>query len=365
MAVGDAVGAPFEFLAQRNDGKPPSLSDTGKLLPGERSHNNFGLRPGQWTDDASMGLCLADSLLANRKGSTFVLDPIDLLLRFEAWWHAGYNNAFRFDNSKRRADGSVGLGGNIGASLSAFLRHGHAATRSGDNQTSGNGSIMRAAAVALAFHEDEAAAVAAARTQSYTTHQGTEAAECSALLIAAIVRAINSTEEDATARKRAVLASLATFDAQCPSVASLARSEVEESDGGSGDRDWRWARDVHVPSPIRSSTQPGYFGSYCMDALNAALHCVHATDSFAAAVAKAVNMRGDADSVAAVTGQLAGAIYGANSIPQDWVAQVEQWDGGSIATRAHCLFQNVPLAPTAAGDEAEMPPHKKQKGTEA
>jgi hypothetical protein len=111
-----------------------------------------------------MGMCLADSLLATRSPQgAFHLDPIDLLLRFEAWWLAGYNNAFRKDNS-RRSCGSVGLGGTVSASLGAFLRHGHAATRSGDSETSGSGSIMRAAAVALAFHSDEAAAVCAARS---------------------------------------------------------------------------------------------------------------------------------------------------------------------------------------------------------
>jgi len=113
-----------------------------------------------------------------------------------------------------------------------------------------------------------------------------------------------------------------------------------------------------------------------MDGRCAALHCVFATDSFAEAVVKAVNMRGDADSVASVAGQLAGAIYGLSAIPAEWIARVEKWDGGSIAARAHCLFANVPLAvavepavelggglPAAAGEESEPapPPLKKRK----
>jgi len=64
------------------------------------------LRPGQWTDDTSMGLCLADSLLLssmNAAASAAVFDPLDLMLRFEAWWHFGYNNAFANDAETARA----------------------------------------------------------------------------------------------------------------------------------------------------------------------------------------------------------------------------------------------------------------------
>ena len=85
MAVGDALGAPLEFLPYEPTGTPP-LTDGGPLpLPGAAWENAFGLKYGQWTDDTAMGLCLADSLLA--KGGE--LQPLDLMLRFLAWWEGG------------------------------------------------------------------------------------------------------------------------------------------------------------------------------------------------------------------------------------------------------------------------------------
>jgi hypothetical protein len=95
---------------------------------GRTKQGAFRLQPGQWTDDTSMGLCLADSLLAHG-----YLNEYDLLLRFIAWAFGGYNNAFR--NDIRR--GSVGLGGTIHASLNQFWLHGHVRTRTGDDKSSG------------------------------------------------------------------------------------------------------------------------------------------------------------------------------------------------------------------------------------
>ena len=87
-----------------------------------------------------------------------------------------------------------------------------------------------------------------------------------------------------------------------------------------------------------------------MDALAMALHCVHSTDTFASAVLKAANLCGDSDSVGSVCGQIAGAIYGASNIPEDWVTAVHLWDGdGSIVQRAVRLYRGHTLpAPTNA-----------------
>ena len=362
MAVGDAVGAPIEFMPYAV-GAPPVTADGRTPLPGVTFKNAFSTKPGQWTDDASMGLCLADSLLARGR-----LDPLDVALRFCAWWYGGYNNSFRFDTARPDRT-SIGLGGMIGASLSAFLKDGRAVTSSGNRESSGNGSIMRLAPVPVFYSSlSPSAAAAAARAQSLVTHAGDEARECAALMAVLIVRAIN-TCGNAEARKASVLDALATtalvavphdadaaaratalefdpalifFTTDCPSVYALARGTVVEQgpDGGAlSDRDWRWRAPEYHFAPGRAAAQPTYVGSYCMDALAMALHCVYATDSFDAAVLKAVNLRGDADSVASVTGQIAGAIYGASTIRREWVADVERWDGGgSIAYRANRLF---------------------------
>jgi len=253
----------------------------------------------------------------------------------------------------------VGLGGTIGASLAAFKRTGLAATRSGDARSSGNGSIMRLAAVPVLHHADEGAAAAAARAQSLATHQGVEAAECAALMAVVISRAIRAPGADAAARKAAVLGSLAAYACGgCPAVERLARSEAEP--GGGEERDWRWKRSppgAHGYAPARARAQPGYVGSYAMDALAMALHCVHATGSAAEALLLAANLRGDCDTVAAIAGQIAGAIYGAGALPREWVRRVELWDGGGgIALKAHCLFARIPAAREAAPPPPPPPP---------
>ena len=384
MAVGDALGAPLEFMHYRKNGQPPtigmgtlpgqqppSVSGMGVILPGQSTCDAFSLSPGQWTDDTAMGLCLADSLLQHSP-----LDPLDLLLRFVAWWDLGYNNAFGADAA--RADKtSVGLGGTISMSLDAFKETGDPYTNTGNADSSGNGCLMRLAPVAVAFHGDENAAAAAARLQCRTTHRGDEAAECSALLASAIVRFIHAPGSGgdrggnsaaaaaagsgdsaaAAARCESVLRSLVRFSSTCPSVLALAKGKAETKRDGSvdPDRNWAWRSENYEYSPSRAARSPGYIGSYAMDALSMALHCVWATDSFEEAVLLAVNMRGDADSVGAITGQLAGALYGLSAIPAAWVAAVERWDGGgSIADRAYCLFAraNGAAASTTASSAA-------------
>ena len=109
MALGDALGAPLEFSSLRyNEQTITGFSDSTQW---QRPFNKFNLKPGQWTDDTSMGLCLAESLLVH---PTF--DPIDLRVRFLNWWHFGYRNAFGADDLRT----SVGLGGCIGMSMTEF-----------------------------------------------------------------------------------------------------------------------------------------------------------------------------------------------------------------------------------------------------
>merc|ERR1712176_1145432 len=98
--------------------------------------------------------------------------------------------------------------------------------------------------------------------------------------------------------------------------------------------------------------QPGYVGSYAMDAVSMALHCVYTTRSFEEATLKAANLRGDSDTVCAVVGQLAGALYGVSAIPEEWLARVQQWDGGSISARALMLHNHESLPTEAALSDA-------------
>jgi ADP-ribosylglycohydrolase len=329
MVVGDALGAPLEFNHVQYDKQ--FITGMDVATP------HFGLKPGQWTDDASMGLCMADSLLVSGG-----FNAADMKHRFLLWWNCGYCNAFRADR-RRRSRHSVGLGGNISMSFDEFLRNGEPYTAAGDKNTSGNGSIMRLAPVPVFFHDNYDDALKYSALSSLTTHQGDEAAECCRLMAHLIVNAIH--KGDGTKK---LLNDKIEFTSPLKSVTCLTNSEQEEpaKDTDPADRDWNWRHPAHRYAPTRARKQPGYIGSYSMDALCMALHCVHSTNSFAEAVLKAANMCGDSDSVASVTGQIAGAIYGASAIPKDWLQKVNQWDnGGEIALKAYKLFHHQKVDP--------------------
>ncbi len=151
------------------------------------SKNKFMLKPGQWTDDGSMALCLCDTLLVHGALSDEAL--CDLRLRFLCWWELGLNCSFCYDE-ERRGFGAVGLGGNISMSFGDFLRKKQPATSAGDHNVSGNGSVMRNSPVCARFHNDTEEAMKNAELQSRTTHQGTEAAECCRLMALICTRAM-------------------------------------------------------------------------------------------------------------------------------------------------------------------------------
>ena len=326
MAIGDAMGARYEFNPVNYD--TITLEDMGHKAGG-----NFRLQPGQWTDDTSMGLCLADSLLMN-KGN---LDQHDLMHRFVAWIIGGYNNAFRF-NKKNNLPlrGSVGLGGNISLSIDNYIdcynknKELKAETDAGDKNTSGNGSIMRNAAIPICFHDNIELACEEARRQSLVTHQGIEAEECCSLLTHIIVKLFGKNE------LKDVLENLGKdFKTKKKSVEYLAKSMKEENDE---DKNWNWKiNGQYKYSPYRTYKSGGYIGSYAMDAMAMSLNILYNTNSFRNAIIKAVNIRGDSDSVASVVGQIAGAYYPIEYIPGDWIEAIYKWDAGEIALRGYML----------------------------
>ena len=252
----------------------------------------------------------------------------------------GYANAFGFTENNSGLRSSVGLGGNISGSLSEFLDNPSLEyTQSGDKFTSGNGSVMRQAPVPVFYHDNINDAMDVAYKQSKTTHQGDEAAELCSLLAYIIVNAINRADG-----KKDVIEDLSSFNSKLYSVRCLADSKQEEKHTDNAhlkleDRNWNWKDPNFKFCATRATQQPGYVGSYAMDAVAMALHCVYTTDNFTDAVLKSANMRGDSDSFTAVTASLAGAIYGASSIPKSWLAVLQKWDrNGDIALKAYKLY---------------------------
>jgi ADP-ribosyl-[dinitrogen reductase] hydrolase len=281
LAVGDAVGTTLEFT-QRDRGQP--ITDMVGGGP-------FGLKPGAWTDDTSMALCLADSLLARR-----AFDARDLMERFCRWWRLGENSV---------TGACFDIGTTTSVALARYERDGDPFAGRSDPRSSGNGSLMRLAPVAIAWHADAAAAEQAARDQSRTTHASPACLEACAVFARLLVLAIGG------AARETILAPQRWNSP--PEIADIAA-------GG-----WRAKKRTEISS-----------SGYVAHTLEAALWCVNETADFRSAVLLAANLGDDADTVAAVTGQLAGALYGWRRIPEDWRAKLAWHD--RIHARASALF---------------------------
>uniref|UniRef100_A0A6B2L9W8 ADP-ribosylhydrolase ARH3 n=1 Tax=Arcella intermedia TaxID=1963864 RepID=A0A6B2L9W8_9EUKA len=290
-----------------------------------------------------MGLCLADSLISCNK-----FDGVDLRFRFHRWWSNGYCNGFGWDSQRKKCLGShsVGLGGNISLSIEEFMHYENGnpepKTGEGDRNTSGNGSVMRNAAVPIFFHKDMKAALYYADEQSRSTHQGDEAGECCQLMTFLIVTALQNPK----LKKNDLLGLLGkNFK-----VVKLEKNQLKYQDPLKtvvqlccSEGDWKWKDPAFKYKKSRAESQPGYVGSYAMDAVAMSLHCVYTTESFTDCMLKCVNLRGDSDSVSSVAGQIAGAIYGFKAIPKTWIYGILQWDRDMFTLlRAYKLYKYAP-----------------------
>ena len=272
LAAGDAVGTAVEF-------EPPG---TFPPVTGMAGGGPFGLEPGQWTDDTSMALCLADSLVA--QGG---FDPSDQMDRYLRWMEEGYlsSNGECFD-----------VGMTVADALGRYRNTGDPWAGSTDRYSAGNGSLMRLAPVPLFFARDPAAAVRMSGESSRTTH-GTAACidACryyGGLIVGAVIGMNKAT---LLAPRYSPAAGLWEREPLCP--------EIDEVAGGS----------------FASRQPPEIVGSgYVVRSLEAALWAFHHSDSFEEGCLLAVNLGDDADTTAAIYGQLAGAYYGINGIPREW-----------------------------------------------
>jgi ADP-ribosyl-[dinitrogen reductase] hydrolase len=265
LACGDAVGTAVEF---RTRGSFTPITDMVGGGP-------FSLAPGKWTDDTSMALCLAESLLT--KGG---FDAKDQMGRYLNWWQWGYLSS---------TGDCFDIGMTVRQALISFQATGNPLAGSLDPMAAGNGSLMRLAPVALFYYPSQSDVVEFSMQSSFTTHAAPEAVECCALLGLALAGAL-------AGKTKSSLRNLRAVELMEPKVAALGRGEFFEK-----------SRDAIVGS------------GYSVASLEAALWCFHHTESFEAAVLAATNLGDDADTTAAIAGQLAGAHYGVSGIPDAWL----------------------------------------------
>jgi len=283
LAAGDAVGTTLEFKTR----------DTYDHLIDMVGGGPFGLEPGQWTDDTSMALCLADSLCESGG-----LDPGDLMDRFCRWWRDGENSSTGecFD-----------IGNATTSALSAYEATGDPFSGSTDERSAGNGSIMRLAPIAIYRHDDPDRAARDAVEQGRTTHGALECLGSCELFAHVLADLIGGRSWPSASSPRGL-------EGLAPRVADI--------DAGT----WR-----------RKDRDAISSNGYVIHTLEAAMWCVDRTESFRDAVLLAANLGEDADTVAAVTGQVAGARYGATGIPEPWLAKL--YDRERIERLAGELFE--------------------------
>jgi len=272
LAVGDALGTALEFRA------PGSFDPVKDIVGG----GPFGLKPGQWTDDTSMALCLAESLISSGK-----FDAVDQMQRYVRWIDDGY-----FSSTGRCFD----IGGTVRQAVNAFRRTHDAFSGPTDEQTAGNGSLMRLAPVPLFFAHDAEQAIAMAADSSRTTHGTATAVDACRYFAGLIVGALNGASKEALlAPAYAPVPGLWSREPLHPLIAAVANGSFLRKG----------------PPEIKGT-------GYVVASLEAALWAFATTDDFESGALAAVNLGDDADTTGAIFGQLAGAFYGVANIPVKW-----------------------------------------------
>jgi ADP-ribosylglycohydrolase len=280
LAVGDALGTTLEFT------EPGTFTPIDDIV----GDGPFNLLPGQWTDDTSLALCLAESLVECRG-----FDPHDQMERYLRWFREGYMSSTGecFD-----------IGTTTSEALIRFERTGEPFSGLTSSGTAGNGSLMRLAPVPLFYAKTPQEAIRRAAESSKTTHGAFEAVDACRYLSALIIGALNGVEkhillsdhyEPVPGIWREVLLT--------PRVANVASGSFKQFD----------------PPVIRGT-------GHVVKSLEAALWAFDRANSFEDGLLRAVNLGEDADTTGAVYGQLAGAFYGERGIPKKWRSKVAYKD---------------------------------------
>jgi ADP-ribosyl-[dinitrogen reductase] hydrolase len=273
LAAGDALGTTLEF-------KPPGTFVSIRDMIGG---GPFNLQPGQWTDDTSMALCLAESLVRCHG-----FDAKDQMERYVRWWDDGY-----LSSTGRCFD----MGITVSGALSKYLQTGNPFAGSTDPHTAGNGSLMRLAPVVLTYRANPELAVHYAGESSRTTHGAAAAVDACKFYAALVVGALEGRSKDE-------LLSPGFYSwPLVPVIAEIAAGSYKQKN----------------PPAIAGT-------GYVVKSLEASLWAFYRSDTFEKGALLAANLGDDADTTAAVFGQLAGAYYGVEAIPASWLEKLAMCD---------------------------------------
>lgn len=269
LATGDAVGTTVEF--QRRG----SFSPVTDMVGG----GPFNLKPGQWTDDTSMALCLATSLVTVGE-----FDAVDQMNRYCNWYEHGYLSS---------TGSCFDIGNTVNQALSQYKASGNPFSGSANPRSAGNGCLMRLAPAPMFYFPDHHRVLHFSGESSRTTHGAAECIDASRLFGGILFRALSG------ASKTEILSGNSPGTVVSPLIQAIADGEY------------------------RSKTIDDIRGTgYVVESLEAALWCFWTTEAYEEAILAATNLGDDADTTAAICGQVAGAYYGESSIPNHWLRQL-------------------------------------------
>ena len=314
MAVGDALGVPFEFKSRATMGENPAVD-----MIGHGVHNQV---KGTWSDDTSMALCIVDSLLNG-------LNYSDMINKFTDWLRGGYwtPHGVVFDNgiSTRRAIDRWRTG--------QFLPADCGGTTDGSN---GNGSVMRTLVlVPYIEHLDIDQRWAIISTTSSLTHAHW-ISRFSCLLACEFAIEMRKKNKKLVTRRDA-------WDDAVVTVRGIRNKTIAETDEFTEEEFDKYFGEYLFEDAPYTLKDEDYRGSgFARDTAVTAIYCVLTTSSYKEAVLKAINYGDDTDTTACVTGGLAGIIYGVDGIPKDWVDCIARKDDIlDLVERYEALYEVV------------------------
>ena len=284
-AVGDALGVPVEFCQRDVLDQNPVTDMIG--------FGTYDLPAGTWSDDTSMSLCALESL------SKGILSYNDIMFNFGKWY---YNEEFT-------ADGEVfDIGNTCLSAIYNYIDLGLPVSKCGikNERSNGNGSLMRIHPFVLyAFYNgvnnsDFTRMIIKASSLTHAHFISIDGC----VIYAHVLRALLENQSTKSIYRGLNAAS-------CDDIyyhPNTYYKRLLEQDIGKINRE-----------DIKST-------GYVVDSLEAAIWCLLTTNSYKECVLKAVNLGGDTDTIAAIAGSLAGALYGFDSIPEDWLNTLKRKD---------------------------------------
>lgn len=290
--VGDALGVPVEFIA-RDELKKKKVT---KML--EYGTHNQPI--GTWSDDSSMVIATIDSLTKNKN-----INYNDIMNNFLKWYEEG----------EYTPNGTVFDIGNATSSALAKYKKDKTSFRCGSNDiySNGNGSLMRILPISIYLHYTDHQVFEVISNISSMTH----AHIYSVLSCVIYTVLINEYLKEFDTKK-------AYFNTQRV-IKKILDDDSNKALGDLEDLKQKFNRIIYNDISVLNENDIKSSG-YVIDSLEASIWCLLNTDNYKDATLKAVNLGDDTDTIGALTGGLAGLVYGYNDIPKNWLNVLKQKD---------------------------------------